>query len=252
MKQTRWIMGMPITVDIVDASATLDALDRVFSYFEYVDQKFSTFIDSSEISRINRGLLREDQYSDDMRQVLALCEQTKQESNGYFDIVDPTGKLDPSGLVKGWAIQNAADLLKSHGFRDFYVEASGDIQVHGHNAHGQPWRIGIRNPFNPDELIQSVEVCNRGVATSGTYYQGHHIYDPRHGRTSVRNIVSLTVIGPNVYQADRFATAAFAMSGNGIAFIENLDGFEGYMVDGHGLAVKTSGFDQYTRTGVLA
>ncbi len=57
-------------------------------------------------------------------------------------------------------------------------------------------------------------------------------------------MVSLTVIGPNVYEADRFATAAFAMGKNGIAFIEQLQGFEGYQIDGAGIATMTSGFAQ--------
>jgi thiamine biosynthesis lipoprotein len=53
------------------------------------------------------------------------------------------------------------------------------------------------------------------------------------------------VIGPNIYEADRFATAAFAMESAGILFIEELEGFEGYMIDQHGLATYTSGFERY-------
>jgi thiamine biosynthesis lipoprotein len=61
------------------------------------------------------------------------------------------------------------------------------------------------------------------------------------------DIVGLTVIGPNIYEADRFATAAFAMGREGIMFIENLAGFEGYMIDQHGQATFTSHFTRYVR-----
>ena len=84
-----------------------------------------------------------------------------------------------------------------------------------------------------------------GIATSGTYIRGQHIYNPKKRGEPVTEIVSLTVIGPNVYEADRFATAAFAMGSAGIHFIEDLEGFEGYMIDPHGLATYTSGFERY-------
>ena len=72
---------------------------------------------------------------------------------------------------------------------------------------------------------------DEGVATSGTYIRGLHIYNPRGGNEPVSDIVSLTVIGPNIHDADRFATAAFAMGAAGINFIEQLPGYEGYIID---------------------
>ena len=115
-----------------------------------------------------------------MREVLALAEQTKRETGGYFDIRRPDGTLDPSGIVKGWAIRNAAAIIAASGVRDFFIEAGGDIQSSGTNASGKPWSVGIRNPFNADEIIKVVYPRGRGVATSGTYVRGQHIYDP-HG-----------------------------------------------------------------------
>jgi thiamine biosynthesis lipoprotein len=84
-----------------------------------------------------------------------------------------------------------------------------------------------------------------GVATSGTYVRGQHIYDPIHNQTLPDGVVSLTVIGPNIYEADRFATAAFAMGLEGIYFIESLEGFEGYLINQQGQATFTSGFTEY-------
>lgn len=238
-------MGMPITVEIIDASADERDIDEVFSYFKYVDEKFSVYKSMSEISRINSGEIKEENCSEDMKTVFALSEETKIKTNGYFDITAPDGKRDPSGLVKGWAIHNASKILEKRGFNDFYVEAGGDIQVRGKNGQGRDWRIGIRNPFNTKEIVKVVRLENEGVATSGTYIRGQHIYNPHQRNKPILEIVSLTVIGPNVYEADRFATAAFAMAEKGIGFIENLAGFEGYAIDKNGLAVMTSGFEKY-------
>jgi thiamine biosynthesis lipoprotein len=237
-------MGMPVTVEAVDASATQVVLDSVFDYLKYVDGKFSTYLDDSEISRINRGELRLEDSSEDMRMIFILAEQTRLETDGYFDIRH-AGKYDPSGVVKGWAIYNAAELLRRAGAANFYVEAGGDIQMAGANAEGQNWRVGIRNPFNPTEIIKALSLSDCGVATSGTYVRGQHIYNPLDQDDPLTEIVSLTVIGPDICEADRFATAAFAMGRNGILFIEALLGFEGYMIDHYARATFTTGFERY-------
>jgi thiamine biosynthesis lipoprotein len=83
------------------------------------------------------------------------------------------------------------------------------------------------------------------VATSGTYARGRHIYNPKAAEPLTDEIVSLTVVGPDIYEADRFATAAFAMGAAGIQFIEQLDGFEGYQIDRQGQATLTTGFKDY-------
>jgi thiamine biosynthesis lipoprotein len=75
--------------------------------------------------------------------------------------------------------------------------------------------------------------------------RGQHIYNPHQSHTPIRDIVSLTVIGPDIYEADRFATAAFAMGRQGIQFIEHLQGFEGYLIDAQARATFTSGFERY-------
>lgn len=234
---------MPITLEVVDATVTQGDLDAVFAYFVSVDERFSTYKDTSEISKINRGELSPVQYSEDMKTILTLCDQTKKDTQGYFDIWH--GDLcDPSGLVKGWAIQHASDMLKAQGFRHFYVDAGGDIQVAG-NKNGRLWRVGIRNPFNRRENVKVLALTDRGIATSGTAIRGQHIYDPHHPDKPLADILSITVIGPNIYEADRFATAAFAMGKQGIQFIEELTGFEGYMIDIHARATYTSDFERY-------
>ena len=237
-------MGMPITLEVVGASASAGLFDVVFAYFEYVDRKFSAYKDDSEITLINRREVSIERASEDMGTIFALAEQTRQETSGYFDIVRD-GIYDPSGIVKGWAIYHAAEILRQNGFENFYIDAGGDVQVDGKNSQGQDWRVGIRNPFNMNEIVKVLAISDGGIATSGTSIRGQHIYNPKHIGQLITEIVSLTVIGPNVYEADRFATAAFAMGRPGIVFIEQLAGFEGYLIDRDGQATFTSGFARY-------
>jgi thiamine biosynthesis lipoprotein len=238
------MMGMPVTLDLIDVWASEAVLAEVFDYFAYVDEKFSTYKERSEIMQINRHEITLDQASHDMRTIFMLAEQTRQETNGYFDI-ERHGQYDPSGIVKGWAIYQAAEILRHRGFANYYVDAGGDVQVVGKNEQGENWRVGIQNPFNPREIVKVLSVTDCGVATSGTYVRGQHIYNPKQDGELITDIVGLTVIGPDIYEADRFATAAFAMGRAGVEFIERLDGFEGYMIDRNGQATFTSGFTRY-------
>lgn len=243
MKQTKLIMGMPITVKIAHKNAAKH-FATLFAYFRAVDARYSTYKKDSEISLINDGL-PEAKWSAEMKSVLELCEQTRKDTKGYFNITH-YGKRDPSGLVKGWAVANAADMLLKNKVTDFYIEAGGDIQVHGTDRRHRPWTIGIRNPFNIEEIVKTIRVSSEGIATSGTYIRGQHIYNPFQPDATIDRVRSVTVIGPNVYEADRFATAAFAMGEQGIGFIESTPGLEGYMVTDDKLATYTSGFERYT------
>jgi len=248
MKVTRHLMDMPITVEVVDANATVKDIDNVFDYLVYVDETFSVYKKNSEISKINRGEVLPRDYSLDMQEIFRLAEETKRQTNGYFDIKNTKGIFDPSGIVKGWAIYKAAQILENRGFKNFFVDIGGDIQTKGKNSEGQVWRVGIQDPFsNVSSIIKVLEIPDCGVATSGTYIRGQHIYNPYNRTQTFDDIVSLTVIGPNVYEADRFATAAFAMGKVGINFIESLLGFEGYIIDSSGHATMTSGFEKYVK-----
>lgn len=236
-------MGMPITVDIIGEGNYEVAIDQVYSYFDYVDRKFSTYKGDSEVSELNRGTLDRQNLSSDLKEVLELCEETNKMSGGYFEI-KRNGKIDPSGLVKGWSINNACKLLSNLGFRNFYIDAGGDIEIHGKNSDDGEWIVGIRNPFDKSGIIKVLRLGSGGIATSGSYERGLHIYHPK-SRKKRGGIISITVVGKNIYEADRFATAAYAMGTVGIEFIERLHGLEGYMVDEKGIATYTSGFDKY-------
>jgi len=242
IKETRLIMGMPIVLMTPDESATNDNAEEVFLFFAYVDKTYSPFIESSIVSRISRGEIGEPEYPSELRAILAIAKSTKRETNGYFDVWHK-GNFDPSGIVKGWAIAKAAEILGKY-TDNFYIEAGGDIQVGGVNEDGDPWKIGIRNPFNRHQNIKVVALKNSAIATSGTAIRGQHIYDPIDNK-KLDEVVSITVIAPNIIDADCMATAAFAMGKKGIYFIEQLDGYEACAVMHDKTTITTTGWDQY-------
>ncbi|HSD98135.1 MAG TPA: FAD:protein FMN transferase [Patescibacteria group bacterium] len=245
MRQTKLLMGMPITIEIVDDTVSEKDIKSIFTFFQEIDNRFSTYKKNSEISKFNRGEISEKKLSKDMKKIFALSEKTKKETNGFFNIQKSDRTVDPSGLVKGWAIWKASVLVGKKGFQNFYINAGGDVQVVGLNKEKNPWKIGIKNPFNENEVIKVVGLINKGIATSGTYIRGQHVYDPHNPNSILQEIVSMTVIGKNVYEADRFATAALAMQRNGIYFLERQKGLEGYMIDKKGIATYTLGFEKY-------
>lgn len=236
-------MGMPVEIEIVDG--TQSALDTVFDHFREVDERFSTYKESSEISRINRKELAEHEWSQPMREIFALAERTARETRGFFSIERPDGLLDPSGIVKGWAIRNAARLVDTMGYDSYFLNVGGDIQSRGLDERGAAWTVGIRNPFKTGEIVKVLRPHGAGVATSGNYLRGNHIYNPHAPHAAPQELASLTVVGPDVYEADRFATAAFAMGTDGVYFVESLPGFEAYAIDANGTATMTSGFETF-------
>jgi FAD:protein FMN transferase len=182
-------MGMPVRVD-----GEIDAV-RVFAWLRWVDATFSTYRPDSEISRLDRGE-RFDPHPL-VREVLAHCEALRVATGGRFD-ARAGGRLNPSGYVKGWAVERAA----AFGRGRFLIDAGGDVVLRG------TWRVGIRHPFERDKLAAAITVSDRAVATSGAYERGPHIVDPRTGRPAT-GLDSVTVIGPDLATADAYATAAF-------------------------------------------
>lgn len=243
MRDSYAAMGMPIVVDIPGGNEA--DLERVFAYFDEIDARFSTYKPASEISRYNRGEIASEELSAEMREVFDLAERERERFAGYFDIRTPAGALDPSGVVKGWAIRNVARGLSAAGFQHYWVEAGGDIQTAGVNEAQKEWAVGIRNPFDHETLVDIICPRGNGVATSGTYLRGAHIYDPHSGMPVATPFISLSVIAADVYEADIWATAAFAMGERGIEAIADAPGVEGYAISSAGIATRTDGWPAF-------
>ena len=239
-------MGMPVTVQVVDDKARSEAIDAVFDDFGLLDRTFSPYLQESAVSRINRGDLRSEDAGRLVNQAIDLCRLYEHATGGYFSAWIG-GRFDPSGLIKGWAIDRACSILDRNGYHDYYVDAGGDVQTRGRNANGGPWRVGIRHPVERDKVARVVLASGLAVATSGTYEKGEHILDPHSGKP-VNAWQSFTVVGPDILQSDVFATACFAMGSAGLEFISHLAGYQAYAIDNYLRAHYTSGFDALCET----
>ncbi len=239
------IMGTAITVDARDPTAADADFDRFFGMMRDVDQRFSTFRSDSEVSRLADGSLAREEVSTQLREVLDLCEMVRLQSDGAFDIQKhtPGGVVDPTGLVKGWAIDRGADLLSTLGWRNFCINAGGDVIARGEPEPGRPWRIGIRHPIEARKMATVVLLRDMTIATSGTYERGQHILDPATG-VPPWALLSISVIGPELTLADAYATAAFVKGRDGPAWVAALDGYEAFAATVDGRAIWTDGCDR--------
>ncbi|TNC23531.1 FAD:protein FMN transferase [Amycolatopsis alkalitolerans] len=199
MRRVEHVMGMPISLDIREHVP--DGGQVVFDWLAEVDRRFSPFRPDSEV---RLGL-----RSPEMAEIERLCAEYELRSGGAFRARLPGRPFDPSGIVKGWAVQRAADLLRAQGVRSFCLNAGGDVA-----AAGRVWSVGIRHPERADQVCAVLAVRDQAVATSGCYERGEHIYDGRTGEP-VRELTSLTVVAADLTTADAVSTAAFAMGAAG-------------------------------------
>jgi FAD:protein FMN transferase len=227
------VMGIPVGIDVRDEIAP-GAVDRAFDHLRWVDATFSTYRPDSAISRGER--------SPAVAGVLERCEQLGRETGGWFD-ARATGRLDPSGFVKGWALDGAAAILAKAGARNLCLHAGGDVLVRGERAPGLPWRVGIQHPRRRDRLAAVLAARGLAVATSGAYERGQHIVDPHTGRPPV-GVLSVTVAGPDLGTADAYATAAFAMGLDGPAWTAGLRGYDALTILADGRVLSTPGMAQ--------
>ena len=247
LRRAERVMGMPVRVEVRDGRAGADGVEAVFAWLRQVDAGFSTYRGDSEISRFNRGELAPGDLSADLREVLDRCEQLREATAGAYDARAPlAGGVDPTGLVKGWAVDRAAALLQAAGARDFCIDAGGDLRL-----HGRPRRVGIRHPHRRRRLAAVLELADAAVATSGAYERGDHIVDPRTGRPPA-GVVSVTVVGRDLATADALATAAFAMGEDGPAWTAGLQGHDAMTILAGGRVLSTPGFLRHCAGGSVA
>ena len=244
---------MAVSIDIVDADVDPAAVPAVVAWLHHVDATFSTYKLESPISALGRGELRFDEVSEEVRDILRRCEALRIETDGVFDafaVPAPNGTtLDPSGLVKGWSIEEAAGILEAHGCRNFCINAGGDVALRGRPTPDEDWLIGIRHPDERDAVAMVIAGGGRlAVATSASYERGAHIIDPRTGDPNTE-LASATIVGPDLTVADGYATAVYIMGIDGLAWIEARPGYDAYLIDRDGMTHWTSGFERYGPAG---
>jgi thiamine biosynthesis lipoprotein len=238
--EIRHIMGMPIAIDVRDPGVDVEP---AFAWLHEVDATFSTYREDSEISRLDRGEIGLADCRPEIDEVLSRCLALERATGGYFS-VRPAGRLDPSGLVKGWAVDGAAARLAAAGATDFCINAGGDVVARGRPQADRAWRVGIRHPEVHDQLAAVLALEDRAVATSATYERGTHILDPHTGRPPA-GLLSVTVVGPDLATADAYATAAFAMGAAGPAWTATLDGYDALCITAGRRVLSTPGFARH-------
>ena len=241
------LMGTIVSVDILAPLVSLHVVDDVFDQLRDVEARFSTYRPDSEISRLARDEVRDEDCSLDVRQVLSACDHLAQVTDGAFDARGQragSGHLDPSGFVKGWAIEEAAWRIDSAGGRNYWINAGGDIVARGHAEGGRPWRVGIRHPDRADRVAAVLAVSDRAVATSGAYERGAHIADPRTGLAPT-GLRSVTVVGPGLAFTDAYATALYVMGLAGMDWLARQRDYAAYVITDDDRAVWTEGMERY-------
>jgi thiamine biosynthesis lipoprotein len=213
-------MGTTVSIDVRAPLVDEAALDAALAWLHDVDERFSPYRSGSEVSRVGAGELALDDASPDVRAMFTLADDLRDLTGGYFDPRRHRrdGRPDPTGVVKGWAVDEALTLLRLAGARNVQVVAGGDLVAVGEPEPGRRWRIGIRHPDRADAVAAVLVVRGLAVATSGSYERGDHIVNPHTGRPPT-GLRSLTVVGPRLATADAFATAGFAMGEAGIAWV---------------------------------
>ncbi len=215
-------------------SAVRAALDEAVAGLHRADEVFSTYRDDSQISRLARGELALGACAPEVAEVLELAAEAERVSDGWFS-TRYAGRLDPTGIVKGWAVERAARHVAAvAGARGVSVNGGGDVQLLGVPGAARPWRVGVADPLRPGGLaavVSAAGVAELAVATSGSAERGAHVVDPRTGRSAVTDLLSVTVVAPRLTWADCWATAAFAMGAReGLRWLEALDGVEALLI----------------------
>jgi thiamine biosynthesis lipoprotein len=238
------VMGTAVTFDVRGARPRRQVIDDAAAWLHDVDAQFSTYRPDSAVCRLRRGELPRGAASDDLCWILDRCDRLHAETGGFFDAY-ASGSFDPSALVKGWAVQRAADQLAAAGVDRFCINAGGDIAARGRPAPGRRWRVGIRHPLDAKALAAIVAAEDAAVATSGLYERGGHVIAPVSGRAPA-GVLSVTVVGPDLGTADAYATAALAMGTDGPPWTLGLEGYEALTILEDETVWATPGFPVVT------
>jgi thiamine biosynthesis lipoprotein len=231
------VMGMPISLALrgrhTDDAEARAAWADVMGTLREVDRVFSTYRADSAVSRLGRGEIGLEECQPEVAEVVELGTEAERDSGGAFSIrlpgPDGVAVLDPSGVVKGWAVERAAVALRALPDTDFCLSAGGDMTCRTLDPAAAPWRIGIEDPADPRRIRAIVPVFTGAVATSGTAHRGQHLVDARTGLPPA-GVASVTVVAASLTWADIDATAAYAQGPEAARWLETRPGRSGLVV----------------------
>jgi FAD:protein FMN transferase len=236
------VMGTVVSLhvhEIGDSRAAVDAaIRRACDRLHELDDLFSTWKPHSPMNRLRAGRMAWDDAPREIMEVLSLCDEVKALTAGWFDPWAMPGGVDPTGLVKGWAVEQAREILRRGGVQTAMINGGGDVALLG-TTPTRRWRIGIRHPWRVDALACVLEV-EHAVATSGSYERGGHLVSPKVGAMPAA-VASATVVGPSLAVADGLATALAVGGDDVFDAIRGLDGYDAYRIMADGTEEHTEG-----------
>jgi thiamine biosynthesis lipoprotein len=238
--------NLDVSVAMEDAVAILHEADSIFSLYKA----------DSPLSQLARGETSVAKCPEVVEQIWNLCEKWNVATDGWFNAFTLEHTFDPSGVVKTWAAEKAAQHLESLGVVDFAMNAGGDIRLSKDIETGFAKRIGISKPItiaSPDAGVLTVVDLNdtdfKAVASSGTAERGEHIWNPK-SNAWANELAQVTVVAKDLVTADVWATAIFAAGEQGLSLAQKHCAeymFEALIVDGSGELSSTKGFEKLLR-----
>jgi thiamine biosynthesis lipoprotein len=213
---------MLVAPEAMSRRAVSEALADAVAELRAIDATFSPVRSTSLVARLRRGEVSADVYAP-LADIVARCDAMRAATDGWFDAWAVPGGFDPSGLLKGWAVDRAGARLRAAGISDYAVVSEADLAVRGHAPHGGPWRIAVHRPSGHSRSPMILELTEGAVGTSGLTGQRGHVVDP-HTREPVRHGAA-AVLGPNLAVADAYATALVAAGPAGLPWFPTKDGY---------------------------
>lgn len=279
---TRQSFAFDTVINITADEKKFDFVDEAFSLCLKYEDVFSRTKESSELYKINNKEITS--LSEDMDEVLRFSKEFSLLTDGAFDFtvapltelwnvkertVPPSGeeiekalsltgyekvslspfdtgesRLDLGGVAKGYIADKLGEYFRENGIHDVIIDLGGNVLLIGE------YSVGIRDPFNPEELFARITVKDKSAVTSGAYqryfeYDGekyHHIIDPRTGRCADEGISSVTVISPSSMHADALSTAIFVLGEEGLGLCDSFPDTDALIITDEGEVVTTDNF----------
>jgi thiamine biosynthesis lipoprotein len=207
-----------------DPEAVREAVDAELDRLDWIA---SSWKPESELMRYDRCSDKSAfELSADLTYLLELSREIEQWTDGAFSIRFDPRRLELSAIAKGYAVDCVVELLhEKFGIDHCLVDIGGEIKARGHGPGGRGWRVGIYAPGDGGGIpTPKLELHDNSIATSGTYFKGEHIIDPKSGRRAGHDLISTSVIHPSAATADALATALCVMGPeDGMAWVQKND-----------------------------